>query len=325
MKRTWQLIRAWAIALPLALSGVIAFSNTAQAQRSRGGSRAVAISRVAFEKGYAAGYQDGFAVGRNDFRVRRNQDFRADDHYQRADRGYRNNYGGMTDYQDGYRLGFEMAYVDGYYGRTYSSRMPLNAVALRASSPDTASDDRTRPSASTYIPNGTVMTLRLRDTLSTKNSNQGDRFTADVLNPRAYEGATVTGHVASITRSGRVTGKTEMALAFDSITLRNGRSGPLHGQVESIRESDAVKSVDEEGNIESASKGRDTAIRGGGGAALGAIIGAIAGGGKGAAIGALLGAGVGAGSVYVQGKKDLILEPGAEITIRTAASRNTRR
>jgi len=60
-------------------------------------------------------------------------------------------------------------------------------------------------------------------------------------------------------------------------------------------------------------------VRGVGGAALGAIIGGIAGGGKGAAIGAILGGGVGAGSVAVEGGKELTLEPGTEILIRTAA------
>jgi hypothetical protein len=55
-----------------------------------------------------------------------------------------------------------------------------------------------------------------------------------------------------------------------------------------------------------------------GGGALGAIIGGIAGGGKGAAIGAAIGAGVGAGSVFVQGWKELILDPGTEILIRSA-------
>ena len=49
---------------------------------------------------------------------------------------------------------------------------------------------------------------------------------------------------------------------------------------------------------------------------LGAIIGGIAGGGKGAAIGAIIGAGAGAGSVYAQGDKDLILEPGAQMIVR---------
>ena len=42
-------------------------------------------------------------------------------------------------------------------------------------------------------------------------------------------------------------------------------------------------------------RGKNTAAKTGGGAALGAIIGALAGGGKGAAIGAVTGGGVGAG------------------------------
>ena len=61
-------------------------------------------------------------------------------------------------------------------------------------------------------------------------------------------------------------------------------------------------------------------MRGGGGAALGAIIGGIAGGGKGAAIGAAIGGGVGVGSVFIEGGKEMVLEPGTEILIRTAAA-----
>ena len=41
------------------------------------------------------------------------------------------------------------------------------------------------------------------------------------------------------------------------------------------------------------------------------------GGGKGAAIGLILGGAAGVGSVYVEGNKDLILEPGTEMVIRT--------
>jgi len=52
---------------------------------------------------------------------------------------------------------------------------------------------------------------------------------------------------------------------------------------------------------------------------LGTLLGAIAGGGKGAAIGAILGAGGGAGSVYVQGRNELDLERGTEVTIRAGA------
>ena len=108
-----------------------------------------------------------------------------------------------------------------------------------------------------------------------------------------------------------------MALAFDSIRLRDGRAGRFSAQVERVYESETVKTVDEEGNVESSSRTKDTATRGVGGAALGAIIGGIAGGGKGAAIGAVLGGGAGVGSVYVQDGKSLRLEPGTEMLIRT--------
>jgi outer membrane lipoprotein SlyB len=145
---------------------------------------------------------------------------------------------------------------------------------------------------------------------------EGDRFTARVIEPSKYEEAVIQGHAAKIERSGRMTGRTEMALAFDAITLRNGRSGTFHAQIEKVFATESVKSVDEEGNVESASKTKETEIRAIGGAVLGAIIGGIAGGGKGAAIGTIIGAGAGAGSVYVQGDKDLILEPGAQIIVR---------
>ena len=175
------------------------------------------------------------------------------------------------------------------------------------------------------MPIYTKLRLRLNSSLSTKTNQRGDRFTATVVQPQEYEGATVTGHIAQLNRSGRVSGKTELSLAFDSITMRDGRTGTLRGEVTELIASESVKSVDEEGNIESANKTKDTVIRSGGGAALGAIIGAIAGGGKGAAIGAILGAGVGAGPVYVQGNKDLILDPGTEMEVRTMGPDNARR
>ena len=48
-----------------------------------------------------------------------------------------------------------------------------------------------------------------------------------------------------------------------------------------------------------------------------AQVAAIVGGGKGAVIGLILGGAAGVGSVYVEGNKDLILEPGTEMVIRT--------
>jgi hypothetical protein len=167
------------------------------------------------------------------------------------------------------------------------------------------------------IPAGTEIKIRLEDEINSQASRDGDRFTAIVLSPRRYADATIEGHIARINQSGKVTGKTELALSFDRILLRDGQKGRMAAQVVRVYGEGSVKRVDEEGNIESGSKGKSTAVRTGGGAALGAIIGGIAGGGKGAAIGAAIGGGAGAASSAIQGSNKVKLERGTEILIRT--------
>jgi uncharacterized protein YcfJ len=79
--------------------------------------------------------------------------------------------------------------------------------------------------------------------------------------------------------------------------------------------------IDNEGAVRDSNQTNKTVQRTAIGTAIGALIGAIAGGGKGAAIGAVVGAGAGAGSVYVQGREDLNLEAGTEVTIRATGPR----
>ncbi|HKS42941.1 MAG TPA: hypothetical protein VJX74_20175 [Blastocatellia bacterium] len=165
------------------------------------------------------------------------------------------------------------------------------------------------------VPSGTNLRVRLNNDLSSKDSRVGDRFTTTVINPSRYENATVTGHISSIKKSGTVKGRTTMTLAFDSIELPEGRRGTLRGQVTRIYDKDSGR-VDEEGRVESGSRGKQAIKRGGIGAAAGAIIGGIAGGGKGAAIGLILGGAGGAGSLAVQGSKELKLESGTEMLVR---------
>jgi hypothetical protein len=148
-----------------------------------------------------------------------------------------------------------------------------------------------------------------------------------VQSPSEYAGAVIEGYVGQVARSGRLTGRSELALNFDRIRLRNGATENFEGYIESVRNpnGDTVR-VDNEGVIaEKKGQTTNTVTRGGVGAALGAVIGAIAGGGKGAVIGAAVGAGAGAGSVYVQGRDDLSLGNGAEFTIHATAPTVSRR
>lgn len=173
----------------------------------------------------------------------------------------------------------------------------------------------TRRAVTRLVPVGTNLRVRLEDTLSSKDSRVGDRFTATAVDPARFDEATVTGHISSIKKSGKIKGRTSMNLAFDSIRLSDGRSGTLHGYVTRIYGDDAGR-ADDEGGVESGSRTNQTVKRAGIGAAAGAIIGAIAGGGKGAGIGLLIGGAGGAGSLAVQGSKELKLESGTELLVR---------
>ena len=175
---------------------------------------------------------------------------------------------------------------------------------------------RRRPTTTTLVAAGTQLRVRLNDTISSKESRAGDRFTATVVNPSRYDEGKITGHIRSIRKSGRVQGRTTMSLAFDSIRLRDGRTGPLRAEVLRVYDSDSAKNVDEEGRVQSGSRGKQTLKRSGIGAVAGAVIGGIAGGGKGAAIGTIVGGAAGAGSIAVEGSKELKIERGTEMLIR---------
>lgn len=172
------------------------------------------------------------------------------------------------------------------------------------------------------IGNGETVVAVLDNDLSTATAREGDRFTATVRQPFQYEGARIEGHVSNVQRSGRITGRSQITLNFDNIRLRDSRSYRFAGLLDSARSSlgDTV-SVDNEGAVRDDDQTTKTVQRAAIGTAVGAIIGAIAGGGKGAAVGAIVGAGGGAGSVYVQGRDDLNLNRGTELTIRATSPR----
>jgi hypothetical protein len=331
----------WILTIVLLPGGLLVLTSSAEAQRkSPSGKlrRAPTAPRTAYERGYDAGYADGYNSGKSDYNSKLDRDYQRSNLYQQANRGYEQGFGELAEYQDGYRLGYEIAYTDGYYGRAMNKQMPPNAAAMRSSSaavqaearqtdsgrPVSGASAQTRRVSGSLIPDRTELKLRLTEAVNTKIHREGDRFRAKVVEPAAYEGAEVEGHIAKLNRSGKLTGRTELSLEFDTITLPDGRTAPFRAEIEKIYASESIKSVDEEGNIETASKTKDTQIRTAGGAALGAIIGAIAGGGKGAAIGAIVGAGAGAGSVYVQGNKDIILDVGTEMSVRTASPQRER-
>jgi hypothetical protein len=189
---------------------------------------------------------------------------------------------------------------------------------------ETGSD--TPPAGDFIVPVGTRLVATLDEALSTKTTRDRDRFSMTVSTPSQYSGAIIEGFVSNVNASGRVSGRADMALNFQTIAQRNGRSSQFAGVIESMRTpgGETVR-VDNEGKVEPTdSQTEKTVQRGTVGAALGAIIGAIAGGGKGAAVGAVIGAGGGAGTVIAAGRDQLDLQRGTEVTITAgAAARGT--
>lgn len=339
------------VLVPLILIGLAGFVSgqtrrpTRTAPTSSRAAEGQATYRYAWQHGYRAGYDDGYAAGRSDYAANSPRGYAENDSYASADRTYRESMGTLAEYRESYRIGFELGYQDGYYGRTVSAAFPANlgriviaelnaanAGAVKTGAPAPVRNGAAPVAPGQFLPGNLEMKIRLNTTIDTRTSRQGDRFTAIVLDPRGYADAVITGHIAALKRSGKATGKTELAFAFDSIELpedqvsgaRSARSVRMAAQVVRVYESESVKTVDEEGNVQSGSRGRDTATRTAGGGAVGAIIGGIAGGAKGAAIGAIIGAGAGVGSVLIQGGKDMILSAGTEMLIRTAAPERTR-
>ena len=205
-----------------------------------------------------------------------------------------------------------VARFDIYNGTTTSPGYPNN----------TNYPDNTTASGDFVIPNGTMLVATLNENLSTTNSQENDRFTMTVRSPSQYDGAVIEGYISNLSRGGRITGRSEMSLNYERIRMRDGRTYRFAGLTESLRTTNGETiRVDNEGSVEGTNQTNRTAQRAAIGTAIGAIIGAIAGGGKGAAIGAVVGAGTGAGSVYVQGRNNLELLSGTEVSIRATGPR----
>ena len=171
------------------------------------------------------------------------------------------------------------------------------------------------------VRDGQSVVAVLNTDLTSKQARQGDRFAMTVNQPTQYAGAVIEGTIASVDRGGRLSGRSQMSLNFETIRLRNGQTYRFAGVIDSVRtQNGETVRVDNEGAVkEDTSQTTRTIQRAGIGTAIGAIIGAIAGGGQGAVIGGVIGAAGGAGSVYVQGKDDIELLSGTEVSIRASA------
>ena len=146
---------------------------------------------------------------------------------------------------------------------------------------------------------GTLLTVRLGQTISSEQNVSGDSFIGTLDQPLvidgfiiAERGSRVQGRVVDADRAGRVKGVARISLELTRFHTSDGQD--VHIQTQAF-EKQGSKSTGED------------AAKVGAGAAIGAIIGAIAGGGRGAGIGAWVGGAAGAGTVMAtRGKPAMI-------------------
>jgi hypothetical protein len=203
------------------------------------------------------------------------------------------------------------------YPPSNTGNNPPPPIRTTGKNPPTAT---VNPNGQYVVPNGEIITASLNNLISTKISQNNDRFRATVTGPNQFRGAIIEGYITGIDRSGRnPVGKTKLTLNFERIRLTNGETYDFAGFLQGVTDAKGKQvKVDEEGTI---TKGqtRETLKRAGIGAGAGAILGAIIGGGKGAIIGATIGAGGGAGSVAVENKGDVELESGTSLTVQASS------
>jgi hypothetical protein len=157
------------------------------------------------------------------------------------------------------------------------------------------------------VPTGTVVTIRLGETLGSKASQAGQAFTGSVTTAVDVDGktaipsgSTATGTVVQAAPLGRFKGGAVLAIKLTSLNV--------DGKEHEIKTSAFARTAK--------GKGKRSATFIGGGAGLGALIGGLAGGGKGAAIGALAGAGAGTAGTAYTGNKDIVLPAESAISFK---------
>jgi hypothetical protein len=157
------------------------------------------------------------------------------------------------------------------------------------------------------IPAGTPITVRIGSEISSGTAKVGQSFEGtlakDVVvggKTVAKSGSPVRGKVTLAKSSGRLHAPGQLSIRLTSVGDARVATTSYHVQGKSHTKSNATKI--------------------GGGAAAGAIIGAIAGGGKGAAIGTVAGAGAGTGVAAATGKEEAVIPSEKVVTFRTTAA-----
>lgn len=139
-------------------------------------------------------------------------------------------------------------------------------------------------SAQFTVEAGTKIPLSLLNSISTKNAAEGDRIYLETLYPVVASGkviipvgSSVAGTVTSVKRAGRVKGRAELFVRFDSLILPNGVMRDFRSRMSNV-DGTVAGSIDrEEGRVQADGDRGGDMRRIGEGAITGTMVGGLGG------------------------------------------------
>jgi type IV secretion system protein VirB10 len=188
-----------------------------------------------------------------------------------------------------------------------------------------ASSAETKPADRHFdVAEGTRIPLSMINSVSTKNAAEGDRVYLETIFPILVNGrivippgSYVAGTITQVKRAGKVKGRAELYLRFDSLTLPNGVTRDFRGRIGAL-DGRAGEDLDrEEGKIRSegdkSGDARTVAETTMAGTSIGALAGIGRNAGMGAGIGAAAGATAGLMTVLLSRGPDAVLARGTTL------------
>jgi hypothetical protein len=207
-------------------------------------------------------------------------------------------------------------------GIAFAAQDPATPVAPPATPPDKELAAKPAPANPDefVVPTGTKVPLSMINSVSTKTAGEGDRIYLETVFPILANGrivippgSYVAGTVTEVKRPGRVRGRGELYVRFDSLTLPNGVTRDFRARLGSL-DGRASETLDKnEGKVKGeGDKAGDVKTIG-----EAAGIGAGAGGLGGAAAGGhpIMGAGIGAAAGATAGLMYVLLSRGPDAVL----------
>jgi hypothetical protein len=172
------------------------------------------------------------------------------------------------------------------------------------------------------IPEGTVIELRMDTSLNSETSKVNDAFKATVFKSVSLDGriavpedSIVTGRVTTVERAERSSRSGVIGVEFNELSIR-GRAYRILGTLTSLDAEERKQILDDESRVTGKSSTPRNILFIGGGAGVGAAVGAIAGGKKGAGIGAVTGGGIGVLGALLSRGSEAQVPVGSEVAMQ---------